>query len=223
MITSWHYSSHCESHSKIKEIIRTNNYKAIDVGASVYHWSYPEAKYVIDIMPHSHTSLDDIHYFTLNLDKENEHKSILDYVNQYGKFDYSICSHTIEDLMLPFQTINLLPKISNRGVIILPSKVTEFRVHGGKPWRGFAHHKQFFDVIDNKLMLFPKLNFIEYDDRSNLLIDSKYDRMTDIVIFWENEIPYNYFSETEIFYSDSHLIDSYYNLLLKNIPLWQNA
>lgn len=218
MITTWYYGARHGSDQTIKSTIRDNNYKTVDVGASIYNWSWPEAKYVVDILPYPHKEhVSDIHHFNLNLDNEIEHTPLLEYVNEYGKFDYSICSHTLEDLMFPIQTINLLSKISNKGVIIVPSKYNEFQYHRSDKWRGEAHHKQFFDMIDNKLCLFPKFLFTEKHDNSDILAAEKYFPLEDLVIFWENQIPYTYFNEGRIDTSDNNLIANYYNTLLKEI------
>lgn len=218
MITSWYYGGRHASDELIKSTIRKNNYKAIDVGASVYNWSWPEAKYVVDILswPH-HIGVDDIHHFNLNLDNEHEHEQLLEYVENNGKFDYSICSHTLEDLMFPLQTIKLLSKISNQGVVVIPSKYSEFRYNRTSQWRGEPHHKQFFDVIDDKICLFPKLTFIERDERSDLFTTEKYSTMPDLIIFWESELPYTYFNEGKVDLSDDVLINNYYNALSVHI------
>ena len=56
---------------------------------------------------------------------------IFDYVDKNGKFDFSICSHTLEDLNAPKQVMINLQKISNAGLIAFPSKYMEM-----KKWEG---------------------------------------------------------------------------------------
>lgn len=51
--------------------------------------------------------------------------SLLDYVDRHGKFDFVICSHTLEDLNLPEAVCSLINKIGKGGYIPVPSKYAE--------------------------------------------------------------------------------------------------
>ena len=53
MITEWIYETNRDSSTcrqNVKNIIKENNYNAIDVGAGVNYWSYPECTIVADIL-----------------------------------------------------------------------------------------------------------------------------------------------------------------------------
>ena len=51
MITQWQYNTTVKSSiDDVKKIISNNNYKTIDIGASLQFWSYPECKFVADIV-----------------------------------------------------------------------------------------------------------------------------------------------------------------------------
>ena len=181
MITHWQYNIHVKNLTEdVKSLISKNNYKTIDVGASLQFWSYPECKFVADIVK---IEKDDVKFFNFNIQDKKTWTDLMDYVEENGKFDYSICSHTLEDVITPTDLLDLLPKISNKGYIAIPSKFDEFSFLWGNKYRGNAHHKQFFDMVDDKLTIFPKFSWIENDKRSDeILINGK---GREISFFWE--------------------------------------
>jgi hypothetical protein len=209
MITRWEYNNHGSFRDYVKNLIRENNYKTIDIGASARYWSYPECKVIVDAYP---VEEKDITFFELNIENMNDWGPVFDYVEQNGKFDFSICSHTLEDVFNPMELISILQKISNRGYIAIPSKYDEFTKLFSNPYRGNAHHKQFFDVIEDSLMIFPKYNWIEVDERSELI--TKNYKGSEIVVFWENEIPVRIFGDGKPFIGDDNLINAYYEKLI---------
>mgnify|MGYP000933097619 CR=1 FL=1 len=78
-------------------------------------------------------------------------------------------------------------------------------------YRGNAHHKQFFDVIDEKLVVFPKFSWIEVDSRSNDII--RHDKGRELSLLWEDTIPLQVFNSGFPFNSDEQLINHFYNIL----------
>jgi hypothetical protein len=61
---------------------------------------------------------------------------------------------------------------------------------------------------------FPKFSFIEVCEESNELLKNSVGK--ELVIFWENEIPYKFFAEDKIFYSDADLINEFYKDISTN-------
>jgi hypothetical protein len=209
MITKWQYNDHGAYRNTIKQLIEDNNYTSIDVGASAYYWSYPECKTVADAYP---VSQSDVLQFNINIENKDDWKSIFEYVEINGKFDFSICSHTLEDVFNPIDLILNLEKISKKGYIAVPSKYDEFTKLYNNKYRGNAHHKQFFDVKDDHFVIYPKFSWIEADDRSDLLTSSHGPR--EIILMWEENIPYKVFGDGKPFVGDDALISNYYNQLL---------
>ena len=124
MITEWSFSSDYDgTRHKVKDIIRNNNYTSIDIGAAANFWSYPECKTVADAVQ---VNKPDITQFKINLEGTSNYVELLNYVEKNKKFDFSICSHTLEDIFNPIDLINLLQKISTKGFIAIPSKFDEF-------------------------------------------------------------------------------------------------
>lgn len=212
MITKWYYNSTVkQSVDKVKSLISTNNYKTIDVGASLQFWSYPECKFVADIVKIDH---EDVKFFDFNIQNKNTWTELLEYVETNGKFDFSICSHTLEDVINPTELLDILPKISNKGYIAIPSKFDEFSFLWENKYRGNAHHKQIIDIKNNEICIYPKFSFIEVLEGTDKLLETNQGR--ELVIFWEKEIPYKFFAQDKIFYSDKDLINEFYNQISTN-------
>ena len=209
MITEWRYNPIGGERDKIKEYIKNNNLNTIDLGAAADFWSYPECKTVVDS---EYLNRDDINLFQVNFEKEEEWFKVLDFVNKNGKFDFSICSHTLEDISSPFDIIKKLEQISNAGFIAIPSKFNEFRKLYNNKYRGNAHHKQFFDIKNDTLVLYPKYSWIEVDERSNKVFENS--KGEELTLMWVNNIDYMLFNDGKPFKDDGNLISTYYNEIL---------
>ena len=209
MITKWSYNPLGGLRQSIKELVKENNYISIDVGASMNPWSYPECNTFIDTIA---PNIDGVKFFKINLENENDRNDFLKYVEANGKFDFSICSHTAEDIFNPIDAINFLMKISNRGYISIPSKYNEFRKLYNQPYRGNAHHKQFFDIQNNKLVIFPKFSFIENDERSDFVLQQS--KGEELNIFWEGNIEFSVFGNGIPYNGDISLMSDFYKQLL---------
>jgi hypothetical protein len=208
MIIKWQYNSNGEFRREVKSTIKENNYTSIDIGASMDYWSYPECKVVADAYP---VKKEDVLYFKINLEDKDDWKDIREYVEKNGKFDYSICSHTLEDVFNPIELCEILSTISKRGYIAVPSKFNEFKKLFQNKYRGNAHHKQFFDVTNEELTIYPKYSWIETDDRSDEICTKQTEG--ELTLFWEGEIKPKIFGDGKPYFSDGQLINEYYNTL----------
>lgn len=212
MITHWQYNTIVKSSiSDVKKLISKNNYKTIDIGASLEFWSYPECKFVADIV---RVDREDIEFFNFNIQDKNTWSSLLSYVVVNGKFDYSICSHTLEDVLTPTDLLYLLPLISKKGYIAIPSKFNEFRYLRENNYRGNAHHKQIIDIKNEFLYIYPKYSFIERHEQSDKLLESVLGE--ELIIFWEEYIPFKFFGQDRIFNSDQELINEFFKEISTN-------
>ena len=212
MITSYKYINHRDQYrSDVKELITDNKFIAIDIGAGMDYWTHPECMYTADILI---PTKQNTKHFSINLHNEYTFSELLEYVKINGKFDFSVCSHTLEDLFNPILVINLLQSISRRGTIAVPSKYNEFSRLFNNKYMGNAHHKQIIDVIDNVLTIFPKFSFIETLDGSKKIRDQN--KGFDLILFWEYEIPCKIFGNEVPFNSDDALINTYFNELGKS-------
>ena len=212
MITHWQYNSSVKDLiGDVKKLISENNYKTIDIGASAQFWSYPECKFVADIVE---IQEEGVKFFNFNIQNKDTWSELISYVEEHGKFDFSICSHTLEDVLTPVELLNLLPKISKRGYIAVPSKFDEFSFLWDNKYRGNAHHKQIIDVKDDMICIYPKYPFIEVYDESDEILKNSLGK--ELVVFWDIDIPYKFFSQNNIFHSDGELISEFYKQISTN-------
>jgi len=159
MITHWQYNTIVKNLTvDVKKLISENNYKTIDIGASLQFWSYPECKFVADIV---RIEKEDVKFFNFNIQDNDEFSFLWD--NKY---------------------------------------------------RGNAHHKQIIDVKDDMICIYPKYPFIEVFNESDELLKNNLGK--ELVIFWENEIPYKFFAQDNIFNSDNELINEFYKQISIN-------
>ena len=101
--------------------------------------------------------------FTLDVNKESAWDPLLQHVEKAGKFEYAVASHIIEDVVNPEILLQMLPRIAQRGFVSMPSKFTELKrgVEGFGPHRGHIHHRWIGTIQGGRLLLLPKLSFLE--------------------------------------------------------------
>jgi len=142
-----------------REKARCPSFSVIDVGASANPWSKDVLSATFDLNPCAAAPL----HFTGNLNDSRAWDPVLAHVARYGRFSYSICSHTLEDLAYPAMALEMLPRISEAGYISVPSRYLEsLRPEG--PYRGFIHHRWVLDPDEAResLILAPKIPLLEH-------------------------------------------------------------
>ena len=97
-------------------------YTIVDVGGSMNSWSAPVANAFVDVTV---PPLSNLTFFKADIQNPRTWGEIREYVRLHGKFNFSICSHTLEDLSLPPLTLRLLEDISHEGFIATPTKYRE--------------------------------------------------------------------------------------------------
>ncbi|MEI8631924.1 methionine biosynthesis protein MetW [Vibrio sp. PP-XX7] len=108
---------------------------------------------------------------TGNIDK-NETWSKIDKV-----YDFSICTHTIEDVTNPLLVLEKIQEISNSGFISFPNKFQELKNVESSYYLGYCHHKHIFTLLENDILKFiPKYNSVDYFNHANNKKPSKYNR-----------------------------------------------
>jgi FkbM family methyltransferase len=138
---------------------RCPGFTVIDVGAAANPWSKEVLSATFDLNTCQVAPLQ----FSGNLNDSRSWEPVLRHVAEHGRFSYSICSHTLEDLAYPAITLEMLPRISEAGYIAVPSRYIEsLRPEG--PYRGFIHHRWVLDSDPDKknLVLAPKIPLLEH-------------------------------------------------------------
>lgn len=166
--------------------IKKNNFKVLDIGGSANSWSAEVCKHYVDLFT---PNLEGVKYFNFNINFESEWELLFDYVKDNGKFDFCICSHTLEDISLPQVCFKNFNKISKEGFISFPSKYREFSKIEGE-WLGYIHHRWVYSFKNNNLIGYPKVNFLEFIPEISKT-GNKEPEMMDLSFFWKNEINCN--------------------------------
>ena len=158
------------------------DFKIIDVGASMNAWDAEFLDATLDLNvgdggPGKH--------FIGNINEDDGWAEVLDYVALNGKFDYSVCTHTLEDIAYPKVAMEMLPEISKAGFIAIPSHYQDLiRIEG--PWPGYQHHRWMFVPRDGKVVLVPKIPFVGFIEG----IPAPRQDQTELQIFWSGELPF---------------------------------
>jgi len=169
--------------------IRNIGYNVIDVGGSMNGWTYPYVNAIVDF--NAPTDGGRIKHFSFNINYPDGWKTVEEYVRENGKFDFSICSHTLEDISNPKYVCDQLTKISKSGYVAVPTKYNELSrfiaTPEGNLIRGNVHHRWIFSIRDNNFIGFPKVPYIEVDSIFDGLADSTKER-ENLGFFWDNDL-----------------------------------
>lgn len=116
--------------------------------------------------------------------------AINDFVAREGKFDYAICTHTLEDIYDPIIALKRLPQVAHAGVVTMPSARTELSNVESRDWLGYMHHRWIFDEQDGAMLIAPKLSWIEKRYTGRMAFAPGYE---EIRYHWEGDIPFRLF------------------------------
>lgn len=191
--------------------LKTEGKRIIDVGASLSDWTYNYIDAIVDINKFETDKI----FFQGNITLTDVWDDVESYVEKNGKFDFSICSHTLEDISNPLMVCKKLEKISDAGLIMIPSKFIELGRHEGQ-YRGWIHHRWVWNIEGEKLVGYPKVNFIEYDYSLDSIPRQLNDDNIQIVLFWQKTIPIEIINGDFLGPSTNHVIGYYQNLIYKN-------
>lgn len=196
----------------IKQKQAESNFTVIDVGGSFTGWSSPVITALVDFNDPSLTN-SRIKHFKVDITHPDSWKEILEYVDINGKFDFSICSHTLEDIINPGFVCEMLQKISKSGYIAVPSIHIEMaRIEGA--WRGFIHHRWFFVFENGIFTAYPKINCIEQMNVKD--VENRDPNYFDLSFIWNNTIPFQYLNNNYLGPSVDHVIQMYNNVFERN-------
>ena len=69
------------------------------------------------------------------------------------KFDFCICSHTLEDIRDPKFVINKITTFFSKGYIAVPNKHTELSHVESTKYLGYGHHRYIFSLQENESLI----------------------------------------------------------------------
>lgn len=160
--------------NRVLDYIRTNECSTVDVGGAMGSWSEEVVSAFVDINASKYKGTDK-QLFDVNISDYEAWQPILDYVAKYGKFEFAICTQTLEDIQCPMVVLKMLPRIAAMGYIDVPSKYMELKPQEfpSDPDReiwgidghilGYTGHRWIMSLVANdRLIMCPKLPFIEH-------------------------------------------------------------
>jgi len=190
-----------------------NKFTVMDVGGSLGGWSSNYVDAVADFNDVNDPE-NKIKHFKCDITHPDSWKEILEYVQENGKFDFCICTHTLEDIMNPAYVSEQIAKIAKEGYVAVPSKYRElsrFEI-GTNGYRGYIHHRWIFDIVDNVFIGYPKINYIDVNAVFDRIADVD-DNRCDLSFYWKDQIDIAYINGN---YLGPHVdaVIGYYNNLL---------
>jgi hypothetical protein len=185
MIYNFKYSINWDRH-EVLEYLKSKNFKrVIDIGATANGWSVEYITHYMDINAWN----TDVIGFHGNICLYSTWKSVLEDVANNGKFDFAICSHTLEDISSPQFVSEMICEIANEGFVAVPSKNVELSRNVNGSYYGHVHHRWIYNKEDNKFVAYPKLNFIEHRDWSSIV--SRHHGHNELCFFWKDDFKFN--------------------------------
>lgn len=131
--------------------------------------------------------------FLGDMDMPDIWDEVLQHAVDHGRWDFAICTHTLEDINNPLFVTRRMELIAKRGFIAVPSKYRELSRFSSPVFRGYIHHRWIYDVVDGALTAYPKINYIEdswFDSAVN-----KLDGQDELVVEWEGAISMRYIND----------------------------
>lgn len=182
--------------------------RVLDVGYSGNNWSSKFTTHYIDINQSDPNKI----FFKGDANLPFIWAEIEKDVELNGKFDFSVCTHTLEDLINPYYICIMLEKYSNEGFIAVPSKYQELTRKEGL-YRGYIHHRYIFNKENDDFIAYPKLNFIDFDNRFDKISSQLNSQNRELQFFWKDKIDLKIINNNYMGPSVGH-VKSYYNSLL---------
>lgn len=173
------------------------NYRILDIGAGANPWSIEWLTHVADVFTdpeYINNFNENIKIFNVDINDPRDWEVILKDVEENGKFDFIICSHTLEDVNNPKIACEMINKIATSGYISMPSKYAElftfeYKADCRLPYKGYHHHRWIYQIKDNVLIGFPKMNFYDYVP-FHFNQENAYG--TEIAFIWEGKFDYEF-------------------------------
>ena len=197
---------------KVLDYLSDNKFDLVaDVGGSLDPWAKEFVTHYLDIVPPLDRRKDavfiwcDINWnFTINT-----------------KFDFIICTQTLEHTYNPGWSVELLSTLGIHGYIDVPNKLTELskgvafgdegliRCNLTNHFRGFTPHRWVFTIKSDILWCFPKMNFLEYMPDIDEWIKENPDPVA-LSFWWRDEIPCKMIDDTYLDFPDPQKAIEFY-------------
>jgi hypothetical protein len=118
---------------------RAEEFRVIDVGGRYNPWADESTDAYVDLFP---TDSAGKTIFVGNICSEE----VWEEIRAAGPFDFSICTHVLEDIRDPFFVARRLAAISKAGYVSVPTKHSELANVESRFYLGYCHHRWVFTV-----------------------------------------------------------------------------
>lgn len=216
MIYNISYGPIANDEALVIEYLRQNQFKKIiDIGGVQRPWARPYVTHYADlIQPKTwadrypcmleYQGFWDKQFIIGDLEEDHTWEIIV----ANGPYDFVICTQTIEHLLDPRRFAKKLSAISSSGFVSVPHMICELRkgVHWGQSFRGMLPHRWISKITNGELILYPKLNFIEYMDFDW----AEKGVVPDLSFWWQDNLDLNVINDSFLDFSDpQEAIDFY--------------
>lgn len=136
-----------------------SEFRVIDVGGRYNPWADEHTDAYVDLFP---TDSSDRNIYVGNICKPD----VWDEIRADGPFDFSICTHVLEDVRDPFFVAAQLQSISKAGFVSVPTKHSELSNVESRFYLGYCHHRWVFTVRpedgEQKMVAVGKFPVVQY-------------------------------------------------------------
>lgn len=166
MITEFSINSNISKDAKLIEIKkyidenkeRNQDYKVLDVGGGVQNKANIQIDALFDLNDDViRTTERKIRVIKEDFCSKEAWNTISD-----NSFDFTICTHTLEDIRDPYFVIQQIIRVSKEGYIAVPHKLRELDFSTMKSVLGYAHHRWIFGMKNQELNIISKSNLLDY-------------------------------------------------------------
>jgi hypothetical protein len=206
------FSDNETNRNQCLDYLNSKNFsRVIDVGASANFWAPDYVTHCFDIneSPATNQKIS----FIGNINDYEDWSPVLKDVEENGKFDFAVCTHTLEDICNPKLVCKMLSRIAKKGFIAVPSKYYELTRHEGQ-YRGWQHHRWIFDKQHSTLIAYPKLPFVDYIQEFDTIAQSLNPQTNgELQCYWQDEVNLVFVNNDYLGPSPRHVYGYYANLL----------
>jgi len=239
------YDQKAIEHNKVIEVLKgkrpsiiypqlNTDSKILDLGGGHNCWGLPHVNHIADFLWTEEEKQglfdikQDLKLFTVDIEDYRSWRRLEKYCEENGKFDFIICTHTLEDLNNPLLACQKMNEIGKAGYISVPTKYAElsrfedyypkeeFRNHpslekikcGG--YKGYHHHRWVFQLKDNTFLGYPKqtsLEACESEEVNSVITSKKHNlrslgapvgAMSEFAFWWKDLIDYEFVRPHEL-------------------------
>ena len=150
-------------------------FTVLDVGGGANAWADSQVDAYVDIVPFA----TDRRLFLGDVCRPAVWDEIAQEVEHRGaRYDFSICTHVLEDVRDPFFVARQLARVSAAGFVSMPTKHTELSHVDSTAYLGYCHHRWIYTVRDEPaegvagaasrqtLVAMAKLPIVDYFNRA---------------------------------------------------------